>query len=276
MQPLFSIGPFTVYLFGFMIAIGSLIGIWLFIREAKRKGLDHKLLMDGVLYSLLGGVTGARIFYVLVYDPSYFLANPIEILFIHLGGLSIHGGIAGGLLVGYLFMKRHKVPIWQTLDVVAPSIILALGISRIGCDVFGGPISRALPWGMEVHGHYLHPAQAYEFLLDFLLFGYLWLRLKKVSYTGQVFLHFLIGYMAIRGIVEFFRINPMVYGPFSVSHIMSLIAIAIGIILIRFRKQKNGSIHNGESIPKAEYIKTGIFIIGMMFLSLIVYYWLQG
>jgi phosphatidylglycerol:prolipoprotein diacylglycerol transferase len=275
MQPLFSIGPFTVYLFGMMIAIGSLIGIWLFIREAKRKGLDHEVLTNVVLYSLLGGIIGARIFYVLVYDPSYYLANPIKILFIHMGGLSIHGGIAGGLLVGYLFLKRHKVPIWQTLDVVAPSIILAIGISRIGCDVFGGPISRALPWGMEVHGQYLHPAQAYEFLLDFLLFGYLWLRLKKVSYTGQVFLHFLIGYMAIRGIVEFTRINPMVYGPFSVSHIMSLISIIIGIILIRFRKQKNETIHNDEPIHKSEYIKTAMYVIGMMVLSLIFYYWLQ-
>jgi phosphatidylglycerol:prolipoprotein diacylglycerol transferase len=192
-----------------------------------------------------------------------------------MGGLSIHGGIAGGLLVGYLFMKRHKVPIWQTLDVVAPSIILALGISRIGCDVFGGPISRALPWGMEVNGEYLHPAQAYEFVLDFLLFGYLWLRLKKVSYTGQVFLHFLIGYMTIRGIVEFSRLNPMVYGPFSVSHIMSLIGITIGMILIRFLKQKNGSIHKGEPILKTEHTKTAIFVIGMIFISLILYYWLR-
>jgi phosphatidylglycerol:prolipoprotein diacylglycerol transferase len=132
MQPVFSIGPFTVYLLGLMTAIGTLIGLLLFIREAKRRGLNHKLLTDGVIYSLIGGIIGARIIYVVVYSPSYYLSNPLEILFIFKGGLSIHGGIIGGLLVGYLFMKRHKMPIWKTLDVVAPSIILAQGISRIG------------------------------------------------------------------------------------------------------------------------------------------------
>jgi phosphatidylglycerol:prolipoprotein diacylglycerol transferase len=273
--PLFRIGPFTVYLFGVMIAIGSLIGILLFIREAKRRGLNHKLLMDGVMYSLLGGILGARFIYVLIYNPSYYFSNPLEILFIHKGGLSIHGGILGGLIVGYLFMKRHKMPIWQTLDVVAPSIILAQGISRIGCDVFGGPISRLLPWGIEVNGEYLHPAQVYELLLDYLLFGYLWLRLKKVSYTGQVFLHFLIGYMTIRGIVEFYRLNPMVFGPFSVSHVMSLIGIIIGMILIKYRKQ-TGSINSGEPIQTSDYIKTVLSVIGLMILSSIVYFSVHG
>lgn len=278
MKPVFSIGPFTVYLLGLMIAIGSLIGLLLLVREAKRRGLNHKLLIDGAMYSLLGGILGARIIYIVVYNPSYYLSNPLEMLFIFKGGLSIHGGIIGGLLVGYLFMKRYKMPIWQTLDVVAPSIILAQGISRIGCDVFGGPISSVLPWGMEVNGEYLHPAQVYEFLLDYLLFGYLWLRLKKVSYTGQVFLHFLIGFMSIRGTVEFFRLNPVVYGPFSVSHVMSLIGIIIGLILIKYRKQI-GSItnpNNGVRIQKTDYIKTTLSVLGLMIFSTIIYYWLHG
>lgn len=275
MIPLFSFGPITIYFFGLMIAIGALTGLLLFIREAKRRKMDYKLLTDVVLYSLLGGVVGARLVYVVVYDPSYYLANPIEILFVQNGGLSIHGGILGGLFVGYLLLKHHKLPIWQTLDVVAPSLILAQGISRIGCDVFGGPISSALPWGMEVNGQLLHPAQAYEFLMDYLLFGYLWLRLKKPSYTGQVFLHYLIGYMAIRGIVEFVRINPIVVGPFSVSHVMSLIGIALGIVLIRYRK-RSGSIDKIGAIQKSDYIKTGISVIGLIIFSLLIYYGVQG
>jgi phosphatidylglycerol:prolipoprotein diacylglycerol transferase len=275
MKPLFSIGPFTIHFFGLMIAIGALAGILLFIREAKRRKMNHELLMDISIYSLLGGIVGARIVYVLIYNPSYYFANPIEVFFIHNGGLSIHGGIIGGLFVGYLFLKRHKLPIWQTLDIVAPSLILAQGISRIGCDVFGGPISSVLPWGIERGGELLHPAQAYEFLLDYLLFGYLWLRLKKPSYTGQVFLHYLIGYLAIRGIVEFVRINPMVVGPFSVSHVMSLIGIIFAIFLMRYRK-RNGTIDKVNPIPKNKYIKTGIYVISLMVISLLVYYGIQG
>ncbi|WP_407270674.1 prolipoprotein diacylglyceryl transferase [Radiobacillus sp. PE A8.2] len=275
MKPLFSFGPFSIHFFGLMIAIGALVGFLLLIREAKRRKMNHKLLTDGVVYSLLGGIIGARIVYIVVYNPSYYIANPMEVFFIQNGGLSIHGGILGGLLVGYLFLKRHKLPIWETLDIVAPSLILAQGISRIGCDVFGGPISDALPWGMEKYGELLHPAQAYEFLLDYLLFGYLWLRLKKTSYTGQVFLHYVIGYMAIRAIVEFARLNPMVVGPLSVSHVMSLIGIIIAAFLIKYRK-RSGLIDKVNSIPKNKYIKTGIYVIVLMVISLLIYYGVQG
>lgn len=275
MIPLFSFGPITIYFFGFMIAIGAIVGILLLISEAKRRKMDHKSITDVVIYSLLGGVIGARIVFVVVYNPSYYLENPIEVFFIQNGGLSIHGGIAGGLIVGYFLMKRYKLPIWQTLDLAAPSLILAQGISRIGCDIFGGPVSSDLPWGMEKNGVLLHPAQAYEFLLDYLLFGYLWLRLKKASYTGQVFLHYLIGYMTIRAIVEFARLNPMVVGPFSVRHVMSITGIIIGIILIRYRK-RSGSIDKVNPIQNSDYIKTGISVLLLMIFSLLIYYGVQG
>lgn len=271
MLPLFSIGPFTVHFFGLMIGIGALAGYLLLIREAKRRNMDHDTLTNGLFYSLLGGILGARIFYIVVYNPSYYLANPMEVFFIHNGGLSIHGGLLGGLLVGYLFLKKHKFPIWHTLDLAAPAIILAQGISRIGCDVFGGPISAALPWGVENSGEYLHPAQAYEFVLDFLLFGYLWLKLKKRKYTGQVFLHYFIGYMIIRAIVEFVRINPMVIGPFSVSHVMSLIGVAIGLLLIRYRKA-HGKVDEQQKIQTKDWVMTTGSVAVLIIVALSIYF----
>jgi phosphatidylglycerol---prolipoprotein diacylglyceryl transferase len=275
MKPILSIGPITIYFFGFMIALGILAGLFIFIKEAKRKGLDHKVLMDGAIYAVFGGIIGARITYILIYNPSYYFSNPLKIFFIYEGGLSIHGGLLGGLVVGYLFMKKHKISYWETLDIAAPAIILAQGISRIGCDVFGGPISNSLPWGMEVNGEYLHPSQAYEFLLDYLLFGYLWLRLKKPSYSGQIFIHYLIGYMIIRGIVEFSRINPMILGQLSVSHIMSIIGIVIGIILIRYRKRyKSVRVENANE--NSEFIQTSFLVSTLMIVSLIIYYFVQG
>lgn len=276
MKPLFSIGPFSFHFFGLMIAIGAIIGIYVFIKEVKRQGLNHEILLNGVIYSLIGGVLGARIVYVLIYNPSYYFSNPIKIFAIHEGGLSIHGGILGGLMVGYFFLKYHKIPIWKTLDIVAPALILAQGISRIGCDVFGGPISDSLPWGIWIDGEYLHPAQAYEFILDYLLFGYLWLRLKTPAYTGQVFLHYLIGYMVIRGIVEFTRINPLFFGPFSVSHAMSLTGIIIGIILIIIRRQQQKSFNKNNILKTSDYIITGLFVLSLITVSLVIYYFVQG
>lgn len=275
MKPLVSIGPFTLYFFGLMIAIGAIVGLLLTIIEAKRRGLNHNQLTDGIMYSIIAGIVGARVVYIVIYDPAYFLANPAKILHITEGGLSIHGGILGGLLFGIWFMKRHKMSVWQTLDLIAPSLILAQGVSRIGCDVFGGPMQNSLPWGIEKSGQLLHPTQAYEFILDYFYFGYLWLRLKKPSYHGQVFLHYLIGFMIIRGIVEFVRINPMVVGPFSVSHVMSIIGIIIALILMKNRR-KSGQIKSNITLSRNEYIKTALAVIGLIVVSLVIYYGVQG
>lgn len=278
MKQLFSIGPFNVHLFGVMIAIGAMVGLWLFIREAKRRGFDYNILTDGALYSILGGFVGARLIYVLVYNPAYYLANPLEILFVHEGGLSIHGGILGGLLVGYLFIKKHQLPLWEIFDTVAPALILAQGISRIGCDVFGAPVANALPWAVEVNGELLHPAQVYEFMLDYLLFAYLWIKRTSISYHGQIFLHYLIGFLIIRGIVEFSRINPMIFGPFSVSHLLSALGIAFALVLIWHRKKstQNQPLGKHVEVDKSEVVKTILATVALAIISLVIYYLVQG
>ncbi|OIJ18905.1 prolipoprotein diacylglyceryl transferase [Anaerobacillus alkalidiazotrophicus] len=275
MEPLFQIGPIKVYLFGMMIAIGTLVAIFLLLKVAKSRGLNEKVLLDGIIYSFLGGVIGARIVYVFVYNPSYYLANPVDILFLHNGGLSIHGGLLGGLLVGLLFLRKNQFPIWKTLDIVAPFIILAQGISRIGCDVFGVPTSGEPFWAIEVDGLLVHPVQAYEFILNYLLFGYLWLRLKSTAYQGQVFFHYLIGFLTIRGIVEFFRENPLLFGVISVSHVMSLVGILFIVLVMNFQKKRTKVIIP-PGIPRYEIVKVWMYICGLTLVSIILYYLLQG
>lgn len=278
MKPLISFGPFTLYFFGLMIAVGAIVGTMFFLRQAKKRGLNDKLLLDISLYSLIGGIIGARIIFVLVYNPAYYFSDPIKIFFVHQGGLSIHGGLIGGLLVGYILLKKHKIPVWETLDIVAPALILAQGISRIGCDVFGGPISDAIPWGMNIRGEYLHPAQAYEFILDYILFGYLWLRLKtNKKYHGQLFLHYFIGYMIIRGIVEFSRVNPTILGVISVSHIMSLLGIGAASIVIYFRKKQGViSTKKQQNLTRKDFITAIVLVTGLNLASIIIYYIVQG
>lgn len=272
MKPLFSLGPITFYFFGLMIAIGAVIGYLFLVSQLKKKKMDVDLITNGVLYSLLGGIIGARLIYVLVYDPTYYLANPINILYIQNGGLSIHGGILGGLLTGYIYIRKHKQPVWEILDMVAPALILAQGISRIGCDVFGAPTT--LPWGIHVNGSILHPAQAYEFILDYILFGYLWFKLHNKKYSGQIFVHYLITYSIIRGLVEFTRINPIVFGPFSVSHVLSLIGVIVGIII--YKRQKNKPPFSTEMKHKVGKFEVSIVVIALIVVSTIIYYLVQG
>ena len=77
MKPLISIGPIPIYFFGLMIAIGLIIAVYFFLKVAKQKGLNEDLLLNGVTYSFIGGIIGARIVYILIYNPAYYLSHPI-------------------------------------------------------------------------------------------------------------------------------------------------------------------------------------------------------
>lgn len=236
MIELLSVGPFSVHFFGLMIAVGILTAYFLVQREAKERGLNPDKVASVGLTALVGGLIGARLGYALVYAPELYLANPFQLLSMHQGGLSIHGGIAGGLFSGWLAARKFGFSFWTLADLFAPPLLLAQAIGRVGCDVFGKPISGQIPWAIEYQGNMVHPAQMYEFLLDLVLFWWLWQRRKAQKVQGQIFLYYAIGYLAIRGFVEFFRTNPMVFGVLSVSHlltILGIVAVLAAMILIR-------------------------------------------
>lgn len=238
MKVILSIGHINVYFFGLMIAIGALVGILLAAREANRKGLPGNKILDLAIYTFLGGIVGARLIYIIAYDPLYYMNNPLKMLMLQQGGLSIHGGILGGALVAIYYIRRQKLPLWKIADVLAPSLILGQAIGRVGCDVFGIATKSFYPWGVWVDGILLHPVQIYESTLNYLLFLYLWHKKDRITYHGQVFTHYLIGYAFIRGLVEFLRINPVVAGSFTVAHLMSAITILIGLALSFILKEK--------------------------------------
>ncbi|AOQ24959.1 Prolipoprotein diacylglyceryl transferase [Moorella thermoacetica] len=232
---LFYLGPLPIKTFGVMIALGALAAILVILREARRKGLNEDRVLDFTLWALILGIVGARIGYILFANPISYIRNPM--LFFHFqdGGLSIHGALIGGMLAGVIFSRLYRLPFWRLADVVAPGLALGIAIGRVGCDVFGRPMATPWPWGVMVNGQLLHPAQVYEFLLDYLLFFYLWRRRKNVAYDGQLFIRFAILYATIRGVVELVRYNPLIWGPFSVAHAASLTfifaAVLAGIIL---------------------------------------------
>lgn len=130
MIKLFSIGHFSIYLFGLTIVIGMLAGIFSAAKEAIRLDLSEDAIFDIILYSIIGGIVGARLVYILVYDPSYYFANPLEILHINAGGLSIQGGILGGVLIGAWRVRKHHLNLWQIANVFAPALILGQAIGE--------------------------------------------------------------------------------------------------------------------------------------------------
>lgn len=238
MIELFKLGSVGIYLFGVTIGLGVLAGLWIMVREAKRKGIYSDKILDLVTYTIIAGIVGARLYYIIAFNFSYYLENPVEIFYFHQGGLSIQGALIGGTLIAFWFMRKNGMPFWKTADTFAPAIIIGQAIGRIGCDVFGIPMNRVYPWGIAVGGQILHPAQLYEVFLNLILFVYLWTRRGKTKYDGQLFVNYIIGFSIIRAIVEIFRSNPIVFGPFTIAHATSFVVILVALFVQRVISKK--------------------------------------
>ncbi|WP_242972985.1 prolipoprotein diacylglyceryl transferase [Anaeromicrobium sediminis] len=267
MKEIFIVGHFSIYFFGITIALGILTGLWIMMREGKRKGLDNNKLLDLGTYSIMASLIGARLYYVIAFNFDYYLKNPKAVFFVREGGLSIQGGLIGGILFALWYTKKNNISFWRAADAFAPGIIIGQAIGRIGCDVFGIPMKSIYPWGIKINGQILHPAQLYELFLDLILFTYLWRKRDKITYNGQLFIEYIIGFSLIRGIVEFFRSNPIVVEPFTIAHITSLIIIIVAIFISRIIKNKEQIdekyvSNNTVTVSNGEYLFT--LIIGIV------------
>ena len=237
MKILFNVFGFPVHFLGVMVAVGFVAAIIVAYFEVKRKGLDAEKLLDLALFSTISGIVGARLFYILFYNLPFYLKNPLEIFNITEGGLSIHGGLIAAIAVGYLYIRMNNLNFFKYTDAVAPGIILAQGIGRVGCDVFGTAMKTPYFWGVNYNGQLVHPAQVYEFLLNYLVFFILWRKRKHIKYNGQIFIWYIILFAINRGVVELFRTNPLILGWFTVSHLLSVIFIVLALTLLYLMKK---------------------------------------
>lgn len=280
MKDLFNIFGIQIHFFGVMIALGMLAGLLVAYIEVKRKGLDVEKLFDIVLYSMISAIVGARLVYIVFYDFSYYLNNPIDIIKINEGGLSIHGGLLGAFIPAFFYIRKHKLNFFKYADALAPGIILGQGIGRVGCDVFGKVMSIPLPWGIMRQGQLLHPAQVYEFLLNYLVFFFLWRKRKSIKYAGQIFSWYIILFSINRSIVELIRTNPSVAGWFSISHLLSVLFIAGAIVMMYFAKKKSGGIGaaNMQEAPinKWDWLKDTLITLVLMVVSVLIFYTVQS
>lgn len=232
---MFRIGGFEVTSFGVLVAIGALVGLWLFQRELRRSGLPEDGI-DAALAGVIGGMAGAKLLWVL----EHLGEEPAIDLLLSRGGMSWFGGFAGGVLAGLLVMQRKRLPKVVVLAVATPALAVGHAIGRIGCFLVGDDYGRPtdLPWGIAFPAGLppttvpVHPTQLYEAValvpLAVLLFH--WRR--QGHRDSWVLGGYLLLAGAIRFAIEFLRVNDRVVGGLSVAHLASLAVIAIGVALL--------------------------------------------
>lgn len=248
---LFTIGPVEVRYYGLMWALGFIISAYIISNIMKREGYPEKTFDSFFWYALLSTVIGSRLGHCLFYAPGYYLTHPIEILYIHQGGMASHGA-AVGLLVGlWLFSKKNKIPYIWSLDRIGILVAISGALVRIGnfmnSEIFGRPTS--LPWGVEFvlsnewntlyKGLPCHPTQLYEALAYLIIFvAFLWLYYRKnlaQRRPGAMFGIFLIALFGIRFLIEFIK-NPQedfeVGMILNMGQLLSIPFIVAGCVLL--------------------------------------------
>ena len=235
---LLQIGPFTVYGYGLMIAIGVLVAYSVGEYRAKKRGLDPDSLFWLTISCLIGGILGAKLLFILVEIKSI-IANP-KILLDVTHGFVVYGGIIGGIGVGYLFCKIKKLPFLKYFDLVMPSIAIAQGFGRVGCMFAGCCYGRETESWFHViyqtsdfapNGVALIPTQLIMAILNFAHFFILaYLAKKVVKHDGQVAGFYLVFYSIGRFFLEYLRNDPRgEVKMFSTSQFISLFILAAGV-----------------------------------------------
>ncbi|WP_207260008.1 prolipoprotein diacylglyceryl transferase [Desulfovibrio sp. Huiquan2017] len=224
-----SLGPLELRWYGMMYVFGILSG-WLLGRYRAAKPwnkMTPERMDDFLTWAILGVVLGGRIGYVLFYNPSFYLANPLKVFAVWEGGMSFHGGCLGVLLVCWLFGRSHDMTFLEVGDFVSPLVPPGLFFGRIGNFINGELWGRYtdLPWAMPFPGAGglpRHPSQLYEAALEgVLLFIIVWVYSAKPRPKGCVGALFLLGYGAFRFLVEFAREPDRQLG-FVALHWMSM------------------------------------------------------
>ena len=265
------LGTFEITGYGVMLMVAFLMGGWLIARQLREKNLREEYSADIVIAALIGGIIGAKLWYVaLTHDPGALFSR---------GGLVWYGGFLGGALAVILNGWRLRVPLRWTMQLTAPALAAAYALGRVGCflvnDDYGRPTT--LPWAMKfpqgsppstaanLQGFSVsipagtdpstvlavHPTQLYEVAAMLVVFAVLWVLRKRGRPIGWLFGVYLVLAGVERFLVEIVRAkDDRFLGPFTIAQLTSVIIVVLGAILM-------AKWSKGSSPAPGSYLETG-------------------
>ena len=263
----FYIGPFFIAYYGVIIAIGMLVGVSVVLKEAKRVGFSEDTFLDIALTTIVVGVLGARIYYV-IFAWDYYKDNPLSIFNIRQGGLAIYGGVIAGIICIYVLSKLKKYSFLKTMDVAIIGVVIGQIFGRWGNffnrEVFGQytdslfamllPINAIRSQGdvttemlnnlVSIDGvDYIsvHPTFLYESLWNLALLIFIMCTRKNKRFDGYVFFTYLIGYGMGRFWIEGVRTDQLkLWGTsLAVSQLIAAISVVVGVGLMVYNYKKS-------------------------------------
>jgi phosphatidylglycerol:prolipoprotein diacylglycerol transferase len=257
--------------YGIILMTGALAAAVLAERRARKSGLDPERVWDCLIWVLLAGVVGARIWHILTPPQSmveagittgYYLTHPLDMLAVWRGGLGIPGAVIGGVLALYIYTRKYHLSFGAWVDVAAPAVALGQAIGRwgnfINQELYGMPSD--LPWAIRIRPENrlpgfesferFHPLFLYESLWNFLNLGvllFLSAKYRERLLTGDLFFIYAIIYSVGRFFLEFLRLDPSPVAGIDVNQAaMAVVALTCTVILVVRHRRKPAAVAAGE------------------------------
>lgn len=245
-QVLIEIGGIKIYWYSVMILIGVLLGSYLVLKESKKFNISKEKISDMLFYTIIFGIIGARLYYVL-FNLDYYINYPIDIIKVWEGGLAIHGGIIAGAIYLIYYTKKNNLNTLIVTDICVPGLLIGQAIGRWG-NFFNkeahGPVTSIeylkklqipnfIIEGMKIDGEYYIPTFFYESLwcIIGLVIILLIRRLKKIK-IGTLTGFYMIWYGIGRYMIESLRTDSLMISALKQAQIISILMILIGLIII--------------------------------------------
>lgn len=251
---LLHLGTLTVYTYGVLLAAAFLLGLRLAMARARARGLEPTRMLDLGIYIIISALLGAKLLlYIVEFD--HYSRDPAELLTLARSGGVFYGGLIAAVLVAVWYMRRHRLPLWQTCDAFAPGIALGHAIGRLGCFAagccYGEP--TAMPWGVTfTHpaaaanvgtplGQSLHPTQLYESGAELLIMGVLLAGERRGrQFPGRTFWLYMFLYGVSRYVIEIYRGDPRgtVFDLMSTSQFISVVLVPLSIVMLVYLSRR--------------------------------------
>lgn len=232
------IGPLTIQVWGLLVALGIFAGAWLGARMAKRRGLDGGLVWDAAVWIVVGAMVMARLFHVVLYEPAQYLADPLSVVAIWEGGMSMFGGFAGALVAFVLFVRRRKLDAWRYADAMVYGLPCGIGIGRIGCFLIHDHPGTLTSFWLGVKypdGSVRHDLGLYESIYGFALAVVFFLLARRNAKPPTYIVTFLGTYGIFRFATDFLRVIDTRYLGLTPAQYLS-IAMVVASVWIWNRK----------------------------------------
>lgn len=279
-------GFVPIYAYGVMLGTSLVVGWFIAMHLAKNDGIDQQEAGSLYMWGAVWSIIGSRLLWYFT-TPS---ATIGDIPLINQGGLVAYGGMIGGTLATWYCCRKRGIPLLQWADVAAPSVVLGTAITRIGCFLFGCDYGKRsdLPWAVQFpkgspawHHHVsetvnrlpetaawsfpVHPTQLYESLVGLSLFALLMLIRRYRTFSGQVFIGWVVGYGVLRSLIEQYRddadrglyFNGLLSTSQIIGIVSSIVGVALFVALLRKYRRDPDSLRLWQHAPVTAKVDQG-------------------